>query len=344
MSWDANKILAVSESRHANRARGPYSCIPRPPLAAGVEDGLSFNRFALQFVAPTLRHSGRLLRHSGRMAAKQFPRGGLANPTMNLSRAIRGLRSVGRSVEVLRCIGECPDWKSIVPAYVGIHHLTYPYVFRLRSGAMIRLADWEDLTTAWAVFFGDEYRVDRSDRVVVDLGANIGAFTVMASKAAPHARIIAVEPFPANFARLNACVQENRLEDRVRCRPWAIAARQGTVIMDGAAHIPSHTRRLVDAASAIQPVQVECHSLEELFSIEELKSVDYLKIDIEGAEFDLITQTPPDVLRVAKTIGIECHGTEQDRERLWPAFSDAGFYARRIARRPFWTTAEMTRK
>jgi FkbM family methyltransferase len=263
---------------------------------------------------------------------------------MNVSRAIRGLRSVGRSVEVLRCIRECPDWKSVVPAYVGIHQLTYPYVFGLRSGATIRLSDWEDLTTAWAVFFGDEYRVAHSDRVVVDLGANIGAFTVMAANAAPGAQIIAVEPFPANFERLKACVRENRLEDRVRCRPWAIAAREGILTMDGAAHIPSHTRRLVDAATALQPVEVECYSLETFFSVENLISVDYLKIDIEGAEFDLIAQTPPEVLRVAKTIGIECHGSQQDRERLWPAFVKAGFYARRIARRPFWTTAEMTRK
>lgn len=233
---------------------------------------------------------------------------------------------------------------SIIPAYVGVSRLTYPYVFRSRRGAMIRLADWEDLTTAWAVFFGDEYRVARSDRVIVDLGANIGAFTVMAAIAAPAAEIIAVEPFPANFERLKACVQDNQLEARVRCRPWAISARDGTLTMDGAPHIPSHTRRLVNAANAAQPVQVECYSLEKLFSVEKLTNVDYLKIDIEGAEFDLITQTPPEVLRLAKTIGIECHGTQEDRERLWPAFSNAGFHAQRIARRPFWTTAEMSRK
>jgi FkbM family methyltransferase len=231
-----------------------------------------------------------------------------------------------------------------MPAYLGVTRLTYPHVFRLRRGAKIRLADWEDLTTAWVVFFGDEYRVDSSDRVIVDLGANIGAFTVMAGYTAPAAQIIALEPFPANFERLVACVKENELEARVRCRPWAISARDGTLTMDGAAHIPSHTRRLVNAGSAALPVQVECCSLEKLFSIEKLTHVDYLKIDIEGAEFDLITQTPPDVLRVAKTIGIECHGTQEDRARLWPAFSKAGFGVQRTARQLHSVTAELSRK
>ena len=262
---------------------------------------------------------------------------------MEYSRVVRGLRSFSRAGEIARCVRDCPEWARVIPAYLGGRGLEYPYNFRTRAGDAVRLADWEDLTTVWAVLFGDEYRVDSADRVIVDLGANIGAFTVHAARIARGANIIAVEPFPANFERLRACVQANGLDERVRCRPWAVAGDDGTLTMDGAPEIASHSRCRIAPNDAKQPVEVPCYSLGHVFAAEGLSEVDYLKIDIEGAEYEALAQTPRDVLRIARVVGIECHGDHSANERLWADFSEAGFKPRRIARRPFWTTAEFER-
>ncbi|MGP9811352.1 FkbM family methyltransferase [Rhodopseudomonas sp. NSM] len=259
------------------------------------------------------------------------------------SRVLRGLRSFSRAGELFRCIEHTPQWDDVIQGYIGLKRLNWPYEFHLRNGHTIELDDWNDLTTVWAVLFGDEYRVGGDDEIVVDLGANIGAFTVMAAAAAPRATIFAVEPFPANFSRLEACVARNSLQDRVRCRQAAITGQDGTVTMDGAPDIPSHSRMITSTDKASSPVVMQGISLQTLFEQERLTHIDYLKMDIEGAEFDVIEHAPVATLRQAKVIGLEVHGAPSGFGVLWEKLKTAGFVERRLARRPFWMTVEFER-
>jgi FkbM family methyltransferase len=259
------------------------------------------------------------------------------------SRLLRGLRSFSRAGELVRCIEHTPQWDDVIQGYIGLKRLSWPYEFHLRNGHTIELYDWNDLTTIWVVLFGDEYRVGEDDRIIVDLGANIGAFTVMAAAAAPRATIYAVEPFPANFSRLQACISRNSLADRVRCRQLAIAGRDGVVTMDGAPEIPSHSRMIVSQDKAASPITTQGVSLATFFEQERLTEIDYLKMDIEGAEFDVIQHAPVATLRQAKVIGVEVHGAPSGFGVLWDKLKAAGFAERRLARRPFGMTVEFER-
>ena len=66
-------------------------------------------------------------------------------------------------------------------------------------------AAW-DIGTSQAVITGDEYGLQpflnsplrHEVRTVVDIGANIGAFTLAARRMFPNARVIAIEPDPDN--------------------------------------------------------------------------------------------------------------------------------------------------
>ncbi len=70
------------------------------------------------------------------------------------------------------------------------------------------------------------------DTIIVDAGANIGAFTLFAARRAPAAKIVAVEPFPKTHARLTKTIAQNRLEDRVMTREWALAREDASRTMD----------------------------------------------------------------------------------------------------------------
>jgi FkbM family methyltransferase len=263
--------------------------------------------------------------------------------SMLRNRLFRGIRSVSRASEIIRCIKQTRQWPEVIPGYLGVQDLVWPYEFSLRNGHTIDLADWSDLTTIWAVLFGDEYRVSPDDEVIVDLGANIGAFTLMALATAPHANVFAVEPFPTSFARLEACVRRNAVGDRVECRQLAITGYDGMVTMDGAPGIASHSRRLLPEDKVAEPVAVRGVSLRQFVEQESLTHIDYLKMDIEGAEFEVIEHAPVDVLRRAKVIGLEVHGDQAEFGKLWDKFKLSGFDERRLARRPFWMTVEFER-
>ncbi len=66
----------------------------------------------------------------------------------------------------------------------------------------------------------------RPEDLFLDVGANAGSYTVLASGAV-GARSIAIEPLPSTFARLTANVRLNDLEDRVTLRCCGLSAQAG---------------------------------------------------------------------------------------------------------------------
>src|ERR1700737_1856650 len=146
----------------------------------------------------------------------------------------KALKNTDRVPEILRCRAEIPQWARVTAAYLGISRLKYPYVLQLRSGECIRMKELTDLKTFWQVFLRRVYRVKATDRVILDLGANIGIFTLYAARQAPQAGILSLEPFPATFDRLVATVRDHKLENRVTCVKQALTGSPGTRVMHDA--------------------------------------------------------------------------------------------------------------
>lgn len=141
---------------------------------------------------------------------------------------------------------------------------------------------------------------------VLDIGANVGAFTVLASKA-DAGRVIAVEPEPGNFARLayhvelNHCYNVELLNAAVV--PEGGPAETRMIGGGGGARATSADRREPDA-----PVSVLVRTVELSQLIEENAPIKMLKMDIEGAEFGIFESLEPDVLRNVERISMEWHG------------------------------------
>jgi FkbM family methyltransferase len=189
------------------------------------------------------------------------------------------------------------------------------------------------------VFARQHYPVNLSHRVIVDIGANIGMFTLYAARKAPAARIIAVEPFPNTRERLWQLVETNGLTDRVTILDCAIAATAGQRTMDSAEAIPSQYRRIYAPETATLNAQhrgpaglmqtdsgvpVRAETLEHLLNQAGLAEVDLLKMNIHGSEYDVLLHTHPQVLQRCRQIAVQYHempakmqlGKEQIIERL----------------------------
>lgn len=131
---------------------------------------------------------------------------------------------------------------------------------------------------------------------VVDIGAYIGYFTVLASLIVGHkGRVLAFEPAPDNFSQLKKTIQANGLNN-VRLFPVALSDQKGTkplrIATDPATHsladsITSNffTGRAKDTGKSISVIMT---TLDHVLKREKISNIDIIKIDVEGAELNVL--------------------------------------------------------
>jgi FkbM family methyltransferase len=238
----------------------------------------------------------------------------------------KALKNANRAPEVFRCMAETPQWARVTAAYLGLIHLQYPLVLHLRSGERVRLEELTDLKTFWQVFLRRVYRVEATDHVILDLGANIGIFTLYAARQAPEGRVFALEPFPATFNRLLATVRDHQLENRVTCSNHALTGSTGLRVM-GDGLIPSQRRSLAPIASGASGPQVLGKTLQETIEENNWAHIDLLKMDIEGSEYETLLATHSTVLARISRIALEYHGDSAPytKDELFEHLHRSGF-------------------
>lgn len=129
----------------------------------------------------------------------------------------------------------------------------------------------------------------------VDIGAHIGRYTLIAAKAVGGSgQVLAMEPHSENYRLLADNVALNEWQDRVKLYNTAIGTSEGTVVLRCAADtstasiVESWLRVLqIDQGSVFEEV-VSMQRLEQLLRNEGIQHVDLLKIDVEGAELQVL--------------------------------------------------------
>lgn len=135
-------------------------------------------------------------------------------------------------------------------------------------------------------------------RVVVDLGANIGLFGLLALRRWPGCEVVGFEPDPANAALAQRCIDANGLAGAWRLERAFAATAPGKVSF--AAGRSSRSR-------AAGPGDAGTIEVESVDVFPELERADLVKIDIEGGEWALLAD-PRLATLPARTIVLEYHG------------------------------------
>jgi FkbM family methyltransferase len=168
---------------------------------------------------------------------------------------------------------------------------TWPTRHQLRIGGEI--VGWQadndaDLAIIEEVFGREVYdlRGICGPEVVVDLGAHVGASVLFFAMRFPKARIVAVEPDPVNFAKLRHNVGSMRQVTLVNA---AVSERSGTITLYSAGRLDGWKSSSTRPATRWQaPIDVPSMRLDDLLAGAGITDVDLLKIDIEGAEYDVL--------------------------------------------------------
>jgi FkbM family methyltransferase len=163
------------------------------------------------------------------------------------------------------------------------------------------------------IYFGGPGFVIGPGDVVVDLGANAGMFAVLAAKLG--AFVVAVEALPP--LRLMRNLEINGCAERVSVVHGVLGVQTGLL----------HERPEeglvgpgVENSQALGPPV----TMEELLDTHRIASIDFLKIDIEGTEFELLRREQPWLPQVRR-IAAEVHGEFGRMEDLRDELQAAGF-------------------
>ncbi len=140
----------------------------------------------------------------------------------------------------------------------------------------------------------------KSDRDVIDAGANIGFHSVLFARQLKGARVLAVEPTTSAVGRLHRNLELNEVADRVIVHKGALAEQSGSLTMKTMAGREEYSTLgewVHPSIAQLEYVteQVEVSTLDALVSQYQLNP-GFLKVDVEGAEYRLL-QGAEQVLR-----------------------------------------------
>lgn len=168
---------------------------------------------------------------------------------------------------------------------------------------------------------------------VVDIGANAGYFSLFAAAKFPHSRIFSYEPVPVNYAQLQRHSDLNS-SAHIKCFPQAVAGKNGEISlsfdMSDSFTTSATVFRLANGGE--KSLRVPCVSLQTVMDENGITKCDLLKMDCEGAEYDILYNCPVDYLQRIDQIAMEVHRGEKENQNidaLEAFFRQRGFYTRR---------------
>jgi FkbM family methyltransferase len=145
------------------------------------------------------------------------------------------------------------------------------------------------------------------DGSVMDLGAHIGLFTVvMARLVGANGRVFSFEPTPQTRAVLERTVRLNGCDTIVEARGEAVAGATGTATFYDTGDVLSNANSLVHTGRSREGLEVPTIRLDD-FVAERKISVGCLKIDIEGAELELLRGARQTFLSCRPTAMLSLH-------------------------------------
>jgi FkbM family methyltransferase len=172
-----------------------------------------------------------------------------------------------------------------------------PVLARAPNGLEVELDLRDDLQRL--VFFGlyeaEETRfflsrVKRGD-IVMDVGANVGYYALLASTAVgPDGMVHAFEPIPGNARALTRNVERCGIEN-VKINVAAVSdgsARELTLYMRAGASNSGWASIAKSATRENAPITVPAITIDEYVQKERLSRVDLVKLDVEGAEANVL--------------------------------------------------------
>lgn len=168
------------------------------------------------------------------------------------------------------------------------------------------------------------------DGVVLDVGGHIGVFGVLATQYVPQGTVHILEPSSENFLLLARNVAASQgAENRLLAHQVALAAEDGQLRLHHAPGSVGHSLyalaewegepfepRPSEAGVAVPYEDVEVRTLASFLADISVSTVDFMKMNIEGAEYDVLLTSSDETLRAIRCMTVELHPENEGKAEL----------------------------
>ncbi|MDV7339404.1 FkbM family methyltransferase [Terasakiella sp. A23] len=162
--------------------------------------------------------------------------------------------------------------------------------------------------------YRDDYGIGKLDlpegATILDVGAHVGLFSAVAARHFPTATIHAFEPVADTQTSLLSNLERNNIH-QVHLHPYAVGDHNGEIDFYVQRHDSAVSTAFVNSSDinydkfGFQKISVPMRTLDSIFDELDIKNCDLLKLDCEGAEFEILSQSK--CLQNVKQIIMEVH-------------------------------------
>jgi FkbM family methyltransferase len=178
-----------------------------------------------------------------------------------------------------------------------------------------------------------EHFTPKQGDVVVDIGAHIGRYTIIASKrVATNGKVVAIEASPSNFEMLNRNIKLNQLTNTISLN-HAVYSKETKIKLylpgEESGNTIYNTVISDRARNEEKFVEVNANTLDYLLQSKGIKQeqINWIKIDVEGAEFEVL-KGATNILSNSKDIAllIEIHNLRDSTNLYRPIVEFLNLY------------------
>ncbi len=233
-------------------------------------------------------------------------------------------------LEVLKIV---KNWSTYFTDYFHLINSSHT-VYRLKNGISLMVRSGSNdrviFNQVWLnnVYLPNGFEI-KDDDIVIDIGAHIGLFAVLAAFYAKKGKIYAFEPVKENFELLNENINQNKITNILTYNKAVSGDGEMRDFVLSSGSNAAHSFDYTDSKSS-KKVKVQTVRLEDFINENEIKKIDFFKIDCEGAEYEIIFNLPKNLLKIIKKIGMEYHDIDGDRNvtKMKKYLEDNGFSVR----------------
>jgi FkbM family methyltransferase len=148
----------------------------------------------------------------------------------------------------------------------------------------------------------------KEDDTVIDIGAHIGRYTIVSSKLVGNiGKVVAIEADPDNFQLLKRNVALNNLTNVLPLNYAVFSTKTKIKLYEQSASAKYNSLILTRAKETEKYAEVNADTLDSILELNGINQINWIKIDVEGAEFEVLKGATNTLSRENIALLIEIH-------------------------------------
>lgn len=188
------------------------------------------------------------------------------------------------------------------------------FTFKCRSGLMIKVPA-RLMHTYKECFFDETYlkgfpgtSMASPIKTIIDIGANVGYFSLSMLSLYPESSVFAYEPIPVNFNQLSKYKSENpNLNFNVTNAAVTKLGIESISLNYDDSDTFTTSASIFDDNKQKNQLIVKATSLDKILDDNQLETIDLLKLDCEGSEYDILYNCTDEIIDRISMMAIETH-------------------------------------